>query len=151
MLLVSWGCHISAYTSSRKKKEADRGRAGGYDDLEASCFFTRSLRAARYLRMRSDIARRFAGVSRCVPSRRFGAGSFGFAGRTNLVVLDEGSELTNVDRFVATPLTAARLGDDGAISMPNISERSSLASTFAAAGPLRFFERSDPALTIRSC
>jgi hypothetical protein len=24
MLLVSWGCHISAYTSSRKKTEADR-------------------------------------------------------------------------------------------------------------------------------
>jgi hypothetical protein len=24
MLLVSWGCHISAYTSSREKKEIDR-------------------------------------------------------------------------------------------------------------------------------
>jgi hypothetical protein len=44
--------------------------AGGYNDSEAFRFFSRSLRAAQYLRMRSDIARRFAAVSRCGPARR---------------------------------------------------------------------------------
>ncbi len=39
-------------------------KPAAYDELEAFCFFTRSLLAAQYLRMRSDIARRFAGVSR---------------------------------------------------------------------------------------
>ena len=55
--------------------QASGGRFGPsphacYDDWEAFCFLTMSLLAAQYLRMRSDIARRFAGVSRCVFSRR---------------------------------------------------------------------------------
>src|SRR5438552_10280181 len=124
----------------------------GYDDLEAFCFFTKSLLVAQYLRMRSDIARRFAGVSRCVLSRRWGAGSFGFAGRITPAALDDASALPDLDRFVATSPAAARAGVvAGAISMPNISERSSLASTFAPTGRLPVFERSDPALAIKSC
>jgi len=55
--------------------------------------------------MRSDIARRFAGVSRCVPSARLGAGSFGFAGRITLVGLDDVSKCAAVDGFVASVLT----------------------------------------------
>ena len=123
-------------------------RAGGYRDSEG---FPLSLFAAQYLRMRSDIARRFAGVSRCVPSARLDAGSFGFAGRITLFGLDDVSERAAGDGFGATVLTAARVGSTGAISMPNISERSSLASTFTAVGPLRFFERSEPAFAIKSC
>src|SRR3972149_11851294 len=127
-------------------------RAGVYGDSEAFRFFDRSLLAAQYLRMRSDIARRFAGVSRCVPSARLGAGSLGFAGRITLVGLDDVSECAVVDGVVASVLAAARLRSvAGAISMPNISERSSLASTFAPAGPFRFFERSDPAFASKSC
>lgn len=62
------------------------------------------------------------------------------------------SEIALVDGFVAGALDAARLRDGaGAISMPNISDRSSPASTFAPAGPLRVFERSDPAFAINSC
>jgi len=83
--------------------------------------------------------------------RGFGAGSFRFAGRPTLVGPGEGAELADVDRFVETPLTAARLAGGGAISMPNISERSSLASTFAPDGPLRFFEKPEPAFAIKSC
>src|SRR3989304_107545 len=127
-------------------------RAGGYDDSEGFRFFTRSLLAAQYLRMRSDIARRFAGVSRCFPSRRLDVGSLSFAGLLTFVCLDDAFEPAAVDGFVATVLTAARFGGvAGAISMPNISERSSLASTFTPAGPLRFFERSEPAFAIKSC
>ena len=102
--------------------------------------------------MRSDIARRFAGVSRCLFSRRLSAGSFGFAGRITPARLDDPSALAEVDRFDATSPDAARFGGIvGAISMPNISERLSLASTFAPAGPLPFVERSDPAFAIKSC
>jgi hypothetical protein len=57
-----------------------------------------------------------------------------------------------VDGFVVTLLAAACFGCGvGAISMPNIPERSSLASTFAPAGSFRFVERSDPAFAIKSC
>ncbi len=75
--------------------------------------------------MRSDIARRFAGVSLCLFSRRLRAGSFGFAGRVTPTCLGDPSALADVDRFDATSPDAARFGDIvGAISMPNISERS---------------------------
>src|SRR5829696_6015523 len=127
-------------------------RASGQGDAEGFPFLARSLLAAQYLRMRSDIARRFAGVSRCVPSARLGTGSFGFAGRIALGGLDDVSGCVVVDGVVASMLTAPRLpGVAGAISMPNISERSSLASTFALDGPLRVFERPEPALAIKSC
>src|SRR5437762_2020845 len=101
--------------------------------------------------MRSDIARRFAGVSRCLPSRLLGADSFDFAGGVTLVCLDDAFDLAEVNRFVATPLAAASFGDGAdAISMPNISERSPLTRTFARAGPFRLLESSDPALAINS-
>ena len=103
------------------------------------------------LRMRSDIARRFAGVSRCFPSRRLGVGSLSFAGLLTFVCPDDAFELAAADGFVATVLTAAHFGGlAGAISMPNISERSSLASTFTPAG-LCFFARSEPVFVIKSC
>ena len=121
-----------------------------YDDLDVFFFFSRH--AAQYFRMRADIARRLAGVNRCFPSRRSGEDLIGFAGRMAFVCLDDASKCTGVDGFVAGGRPAERFGTVArAISMPNISERSSLASTFAAAGPLRLFERSDPAFTIKSC
>lgn len=122
----------------------------GYDDLEAVCFFVAALRAAQYLRMRSAIARRFAGVNRGVPPRCVGA-RVGVADMVNAGGFDDTADLVAVDGFVTRVLAAARRGGDGAISMPNIADRSSLASTFAPAGPLRVFERSDPAFAIRSC
>ena len=125
---------------------------GIYRDSVGFPFVARLLLAAQYLRMRSDIARRFAGVSRCVPWARLGAGSFGFADWITLVGLDDVSRCAAVDGLVASALTGARLGGvAGAMSMPNISERSSLASTFTPAGRLPFFERSDPAFAIKSC
>jgi hypothetical protein len=114
-------------------------------------FFTWSRLAAQYLRMRSDIARRFAGVSRFL-SRRSSAGSFGFDGGITPACLDDPSALTELDRFDGTSPDAARFGGiAGAISMPNIAERSALASTFAPAGRLPVFERSDAAFAIKSC
>jgi hypothetical protein len=101
--------------------------------------------------MRSDIARRFAGVSRCVFSRRLRAGSFGFAARVTPACVDNPSASAEVERLEATSPDAARFGGlAGAISMPNISERSSLASTFAPAGCLPFFQRS-MAHVVRRC
>src|SRR6266542_843745 len=83
-------------------------------------FFARSLLAAQYFRMRSDIARRFAGVSRCVASARLGTGSFSFAGRITLVGRDDVSECVVVDGVVVSMLAGARLrGVAGASSMPN--------------------------------
>src|SRR5215204_1161315 len=97
-------------------------RASGQGDAEGFPFLAGSLLAAQYLRTRSDIARRFAGVSRCVLSRRLGAGAFGFAGRVEPAALDDASALPERDRFVATSPAAARAGIvAGAISMPNIS------------------------------
>ena len=102
--------------------------------------------------MRSDTARRFAGVSCCFPSRRLDGGSLSVAGLLTFVCPDDAFEFAAVGSFVATVLTAARFGGSaGAISIPNISERSSLASTFTLAGRLRFFERSEPAFAIKSC
>src|SRR6184192_198879 len=125
---------------------------GGYDDLEAFCFFIRPLLAAQYLRMRSDIARRFAGVSRCALSRRLRAGSFSFPGRVKPACLDDTSALTERDGVDATSPDAVRFaGIVGTISMPNIPERSSLASTFAPAGAFRFCARLEPAFAIKSC
>ena len=140
---------ITEQSPSGQIAAGSRLRSGGYGDLEAFCFFIRSLLAAQYARMRSDIARRFAGVSRCFRSRRLGAGSSRFAAGVTLVCLDEGSEWADVDPFVANPLAGVGIG--GAISMPNISERSSLASTFTPAGPLGFLERLEPAFAIKSC
>src|SRR5436190_6954378 len=126
-------------------------KAGGYGDSEGFRFFARSLLAAQSLRMRSDIARRFAGLSLCV-AWGLGTGSFGFAGRITLVGLDDASECAVVDGIGASVLAAARWrGVAGAISMPNTSERSSLTSIFTPAGRLPFFERSDPAFAIKSC
>lgn len=69
-----------------------------------------------------------------------------------LICFDDAFAFSAVDGFVATVLTAARFGRVvGAISMPNISERSSLASTFSPADSLCFFERSEPAFAIKSC
>jgi hypothetical protein len=66
-----------------------------------------------------------------------GAGFLSFTGVVNVVRLDDASELAAVDGFVVILLVAARFGCVvGAISMPNIPERSSLASTFPPAGPL---------------
>jgi len=107
-------------------------------DSEAFRFFDRAFLAAQCLRMRSDIARRFAGVSRLVPSRRLRAGSFGFAGRITLAGLDDVSMCAAVDGLVASVLTAARLGGAaGAMSMPNISERSCTRRRSSAARPRR--------------
>src|SRR6266852_4699597 len=53
--------------------------------------------------------------------------------------------------FPARSLGAGSGGGVGAISMPNIPERSSLSNTFAPAGPLRVIERADPAFAIKSC
>jgi hypothetical protein len=69
-----------------------------YDDSAAFCLLARSLGAAQNLRMRSDIARRFAGVSRCLTSRRLGAGSFDFAVRVPLVCPDDASGVAEVTR-----------------------------------------------------
>jgi hypothetical protein len=79
-----------------------------------------------------------------------GAGSFKFASRVTPAGVGDVFALTGVARFDATRPDAARFdGVAGAISMPNIFERSSLASTFALAGRLRFFERTDPAFAIK--
>ena len=128
-----------------------RLRAGGYGDSEGFRFFARSRRAAQYFRMRSDIARRFVGVSRCPLSARLGTGVFGFASRITLVGLDDVSGGVVVDGVVASILAAVHWrGVAAAISMPNISERSALASTLTPAGRLPFFERPDPAFAIKS-
>lgn len=101
--------------------------------------------------MRTDTAFRFAGVNGVV-ARRLGAEGFRFADLFAPVCLNDVFALAAVDGFVATVLTAARFGGvAGAISMPNISERSSLASTFALARPVRFCERPDPAFVSKSC
>src|SRR5713101_4073479 len=129
---------------------AERPRS--YDDSESFLFFLKALRAAQYSFMRADTARRFAGVMNGIPARSFGAGFLSFAGLVDVVCLDDSSEFAAVDGFVVIVLAAARFGCGvGAISMPNIPERSSLSSTFAPAGPLRVIERSDPAVAIKSC
>ncbi len=58
--------------------------------------------------MRSDIALRFAAVSRRVPTARLGAGSLGLGGRITFVDLDDVSECAMVEDVVASVLTAAR-------------------------------------------
>jgi len=72
-------------------------------------------------------------------------------GRATPVCADEGSEPAGLDRFDATRLPVARAGGADAISIPNISERSWLTSTFAPPGPIGVFERPDPAFAIRPC
>lgn len=86
-------------------------RSAGYDDLEAFCFFTKSLLAAQYLRIRSDTARRFAGVRPlCLLAPREGTGAFSFAGRATAASLDDASGLPTSVRFVATLPAVARFG-----------------------------------------
>lgn len=102
--------------------------------------------------MRSEAVRCFAGVRRSFFALRLGAGFLRFAGLGNVIRLDGSSDFAPVDGFVMILLARARVGRAvGAISMPNIPERSSLASTFAPAGPLRVFEIPDPAFAIKSC
>jgi hypothetical protein len=128
----------------------EAGLSALYGDSEAFRFFLEALRAAQYSFMRADTACRLASVSRF--RARLGAEGFGFAGLVNFVCLDDASGPAAAAGFVASVPAAARFrGVAGAISMPNISERSSRASTFALAGPSRGFERSDPALAIKSC
>ena len=113
-------------------------------------FFLEALRAALYSFMRADAACRLASDSGFLAPRLTG-GVVSFAGLVTLVCLDDAFTPEAVDGLVATVPAAARSDVAGAISMPNISERSSPASTLALGGPLRFFERSEPAFAIRSC
>ena len=77
--------------------------------------------------MAADTARRFA-VSNGFPARRVSAGFLSFVSLVNVVRLDDASELAAVDGFAVIVLAAARFGCVvGAISMPNIPERSSVA------------------------
>ena len=129
-----------------------QGRAGDYDDSDAFCFFLNALRAAQYFFMRADTDRRFASVMNSFPARRLRPGFLSFSGLGDVVCLGGFSEFAGIDGFVVILLAAARFGRAvGAISIPNISERSSLSSTLAPAGPLRVFEMSDPAFAIKSC
>ena len=82
--------------------------------------------------MRSDTDRRFASVSRRFRTCRFCPAASGFAGLDTFVCSDDAVDLAETDRFGATVVAAAGAC---AISIPNISERSSLASTFAPVGP----------------
>ena len=109
-------------------------------------------RSAQDKRMRSAIALRFFGVSCCRPALLFLAGAVfveDFAGRVCPICSDDAARVAAVDGFLADVRAAA--GVAGAISMPNISDRSSLASTLVPAGRLFFAEKSDPAVAIKSC
>ena len=102
--------------------------------------------------MRADIACRFAGVSRCFAMRRSGADTFGVAGVDIFVGPDEAFDRAAAGRLPATVPPAARAGGvAGAISIPNIAERSSRTSALPLVKPLGFFDRSDPAFAIKSC
>ena len=115
-------------------------------------FFINARRAAQYFFMRADTARRCAAVMNGFRGRRLGAGFLGVAGLGDGVRPDGSSVFVAVDRSLVILPAAARFGRSvGAISMPKIAERSSPASTFAPADPLRVFERSDPAFAIKSC
>ena len=103
--------------------------------------------------MRADTARRFAGVMNRFAALSLAAAFLGVAGVAEVVRPDDSFEFAGADGFGVILVAArARFGCwVGAISMPNIAERSWLASTFAPAGPFRLFERSDPAFAIKSC
>ena len=105
------------------------------------------------MRMRSAIACRFFSVSRRPPPPGFfeGVVFFGFAGGVRPFCLNDTATVTAGDGSRGTALAGRFGGVSGAISMPNISERSSLASTFAPAGRLPFFARSAPAFAVKSC
>jgi hypothetical protein len=108
------------------------------------------LRSAQYARMRAAIASRFFGVSRwpLLP----GAVFVDFAGGVGSFRLEDPAAVAAGDGVRGTALAAGRFtGGAGAISMPNISDRSSLASTFVPAGRLPFVENPDPAVAINSC
>jgi hypothetical protein len=139
--------------------------AEGYDELDVLGFFVKALLSAQYFFMRAATARRALGVHDRVPDRCSDADMFRVVGVANFAGLADGLELAPFDRFgvdcpaggfvvvrlAVRPACARFRGDADAISIPNIPARSSLASTFAPAGPLRVFERSDPALAINSC
>ena len=107
--------------------------------------------SAQYVRMRSEIALRFFGVSSCRPAPLFLAGAVfvDFAGRVCPICSDDAARVAAVDGF--SPACGPLAGVAGAISMPNISDRSSLARTLVPAGRLFFVEKSDPAVAIKSC
>jgi hypothetical protein len=112
------------------------------------------LRSAQYVRMRAAIASRFFGVSRwpLLPGLFAGAVFVDFAGGVGSFRLEDPAAVAAGDGGRETALAAGRFaGVAGAISMPNISDRSSLASTFVPAGRLPFVENPDPAVAINSC
>jgi hypothetical protein len=113
-----------------------------YDFLEA-------LFAAQYAFIRAETVFRCARVHDRVPRRGTGdgfAGSGGLVGAARLTTFFAFDGLCALFGKAARGRSAA-----GPNSMPNIPDRSSVASTFPLAGPLRAFERSDPALAIKSC
>ena len=110
-----------------------------------------ALRSAQYVRMRSAIACRFFSVSRRPSPALVGVLFVSFAGGVCPFCLDDTATIAAGNGSRGTALAGRFAGVAGTISMPNISERSSLASTFAPAGRLPFFERSDPASAIKSC
>ena len=102
--------------------------------------------------MRADTARRCADVINGFLAWRVGAGVLGSGGVVEVVRLDDPFAFAGAEAVGVIAPAAARFGFGvGAISMPNIPERSWLSSTFAVAGPFRVFERSDPAFAIKSC
>lgn len=132
----------------------------GYNGSASFRFFIKALLSAQYFFMRAATARRAPGVHDRAPARGSAAGVLRIAGLAD-TALDDGVEPPRVGDsdvngpvggFVAALPARGRFGRAaGAISIPNIPSRSSLASTFAPAGPLRVFERSDPAFAIKSC
>lgn len=123
-----------------------------HSDSEVFRLLASALRSAQYLRMRCAIARRFFGVRRRPSSPGFLVGAIfvDFAEGVDFFRLDDLATVAAGDGFRETALAAGRFVG-GAISMPNISERSELASTFAPAGAFRCRARSEPALAIKSC
>jgi hypothetical protein len=108
------------------------------------------LRSAQYARMRAAIASRFFAVTRraLLPGLLAGTVFVDFAGGVGSFRLEDPAAVAAGDGVRGTALAPA--GVDGAISMPNISDRSSLASTFVPAGRLPSVENPDPAVAINS-
>ena len=122
-----------------------------HGDSDVFRLFKSARRSAQYVRMRSEIAWRFFGVSRCRYSSALPGGrSLRRLPRSGLPhLLGRRGHSGVVDGFLAA--VRAVVGIDGAISMPNISDRSSLASRFVPADRLPFVENSAPAVAIKSC
>jgi hypothetical protein len=112
------------------------------------------LRSAQYARMRAAMASRLFGVSRALllPRSLVGAVFVDFAGGVGSFRLEDLPAVAAGDGVCGTGLAAGfGAGVAGAISMPNISDRSSLASTFGPAGRLPFVDNPEPADAISSC